>query len=581
MRSKHKKLASRASVAILAGTLLTGIAVQQATARSVAVDPYSDVDWSDFRQFKTQLHAHTTQSDGRMSVPQAIDSYRELGYEILSITDHDRATWPWTAFGRDPDELGMLAIAGNELSRHHHVNSLFTDFTTNSRNVEEAIRGAIESGGIVMLNHPSAHWWNGWGMRSLRAPEPAVTVPTEGDLRAATADDFTVATWFRTTDGGRNILLGNFGASDNGVINLELHTGNRVRIYLQPTHGTVMEINQDANALGINTRDGQWHHLAARRTSSELALFLNGREVGRSPITSDAFRSFAIGGDRLYLGRDGRTGATTLSGDLDLVRFWGTGLSDEEIAKLAEGAAPSQAPAFERCFEALGADQSQQLVADVHPVLKSSGQSSQALSFGNTLIVTDEAVAFYRDLFEKFPEMFGMEVINGTRPLTEYQLDRGLWDALLGEFMPERPIWGTATDDMHSTAHLGREWIMVLAEELEESQVRTAIENGTFYFSSIRVRPDGSESTDAPPAISSIRHNTRRGELRVSAEVNGEPVPESAYKWISHGKVVHTGSRYRYSRCRELPEDARYLRLEIYGEGGTTFTNPIGFTASN
>ncbi len=582
MRSKHiNSRKSRAMVALLTGAFLVGTAIQQAEARSVAIDPYGDVDWNDFGQFKAALHVHTTQSDGRMPVARVIDAYHELGYDILAITDHDRATWPWSNFGRDAEELGMLAIAGNELSRHHHANSLFTDFTTSTRNLDEAISGAVDSGGIVMLNHPAAHWWNGWGMRSLRAPDPTVTIQTAPELRAATEGDFTVATWFRTTDGGRNILLGNYASAQNGIVNLELHTGNRVRIYLQPTSGTVMEINQSADELGINTRDGEWHHLVARRTSSELALFLNGREIGRTPITSDAFRSYAVGGDVIYLGRDGRTGGTSLNGDLDLVRFWDAGLSDDEIAKLAEGAAPSQTPAFEKSFEAVDTEQSLTLVADVHPTLKSSGQSSKALRFGADTNVPDEAVAHYRQLFENHPEMFGMEVLNATRPLSEYPLDRGLWDALLSELMPERPVWGTATDDMHSEDHLNRDWVIVLADELDEDKVREAIVNGTFYFSSNRVRPDGSESTDAPPSITSIRHNTRRGELRVQAEVNGEPVPESDYKWISHGKVVHTGSRYRYSRCRELPEDARYLRLEIYGEGGTTFTNPIGFTASN
>lgn len=52
-------------------------------------------------------------------------------------------------------------------------------------------------------------------------------------LRSLPQGDFTIGARFRTTDKGRNILMGNYSPG-LGVLNLELHTGNRVRLYLQP-----------------------------------------------------------------------------------------------------------------------------------------------------------------------------------------------------------------------------------------------------------------------------------------------------------------------------------------------------------
>jgi D-alanine-D-alanine ligase len=91
----------------------------------VTRDPYERVDWSPWRPHKANLHSHTTASDGTQTPGAVIDEYQARGYDILAITDHDTyrngsgtgaSTWPWTAFGRDPDELGMLAVRGNEFS---------------------------------------------------------------------------------------------------------------------------------------------------------------------------------------------------------------------------------------------------------------------------------------------------------------------------------------------------------------------------------------------------------------------------------------------------------------------------------
>jgi len=93
--------------------------------RQVALDPYAEVDWASSVRCKANLHAHTTCSDGTLSPAEVIDAYAARGYDALAITDHDTfrndsgtgaATWPWTAHGRDPERLGMLAVRGTEFT---------------------------------------------------------------------------------------------------------------------------------------------------------------------------------------------------------------------------------------------------------------------------------------------------------------------------------------------------------------------------------------------------------------------------------------------------------------------------------
>lgn len=97
---------------------------------TLVYDPYEGIDWSSVQQLRTNLHTHTTQSDGALEPGVTIDKYHDQDYDILAITDHNVWTYPWTDFGRDPQKLGMIAVEGNELSRHHHTLGLFANLIT-------------------------------------------------------------------------------------------------------------------------------------------------------------------------------------------------------------------------------------------------------------------------------------------------------------------------------------------------------------------------------------------------------------------------------------------------------------------
>lgn len=138
----------------------------------VLANPYQDVDWYRHAQYKANLHTHTRQSDGLHSVAQVIDAYHRAGYHILALTDHDAVTWPWEEYGRNPEDLGMLAVQGNEISHAHHIGSYFCDYNIVSRrylpviggigrsaNVseEEILTGIAENNGLAVFFHPGYH----------------------------------------------------------------------------------------------------------------------------------------------------------------------------------------------------------------------------------------------------------------------------------------------------------------------------------------------------------------------------------------------------------------------------------------
>ena len=192
--------------------------------------------------------------------------------------------------------------------------------------------------------------------------------------------------------------------------------------------------------------------------------------------------------------------------------------------------------------------------------------------------VPDEVIQKYIAWFTQFPPnvLMGMEVVNKVHLHPEDEL---LWDALLGVMMPERPVWGFANDDMHVLA-IGPiplvevSWETFLAESLDETAIRGAMLNGSFYFSTCGTRLDpGLWDVNQVPKITEILHDEVAGTLTVNAVSGGAPLPEGDYKWISMGEVVQYGRVLDYKNTAGI---GNYVRAQLEGTGGTSFTNPFG-----
>ena len=153
-------------------------------------NPYETVNWSGYGQYKANLHTHTMVSDGWMNPQAVVGKYRDAGYHILAISDHNSVTWPWSEFSKfkaggktekriankelkpqeedwirsedlifkdvNPDDAGMAAIQANELSDHHHMNSFFNDHN-GTKTEEESLKATAAKHGLTVLNHPGRY----------------------------------------------------------------------------------------------------------------------------------------------------------------------------------------------------------------------------------------------------------------------------------------------------------------------------------------------------------------------------------------------------------------------------------------
>ena len=111
------------------------------------------------RWLKGNLHAHTTASDGRISIEECIKRYKEHGYDFLAITDHRKRF-----AGYQDDEI--LVIPAGEYHRNFigqppehafHITGVGIEqdiVQDDSFSPQDIVNAIKEAGGFCTLAHP-------------------------------------------------------------------------------------------------------------------------------------------------------------------------------------------------------------------------------------------------------------------------------------------------------------------------------------------------------------------------------------------------------------------------------------------
>jgi hypothetical protein len=137
-----------------------------------------------------ELHAHTTWSDGQLTLHELVDLYGEHGFDVLCITDHcvrlddpmPNAVdpWTWPAYiteiraeaERAQSEYGLLLVPGLELSDNRydpdlsaHALALGLD---QHISIDEGIVDALEAANDLHAAVIAAHPYSAGDVTSLR-----------------------------------------------------------------------------------------------------------------------------------------------------------------------------------------------------------------------------------------------------------------------------------------------------------------------------------------------------------------------------------------------------------------------------
>ncbi|MBR2867807.1 MAG: hypothetical protein IKB88_01915 [Clostridia bacterium] len=167
----------------------------------VITNPYERVDFDAWKAYKTQLHSHTTASDGFLKIDEYVQAHYDLNYDIVALTDHGTLNRGWNVApdlvpimraikkertgnlpvipiedelyqqylnGSAPSETrthsnGMIDVPlGNELNMATpfadcHLTGYYAEYGQGLAGVfgdyETPSKGVMEAGGISMLSH--------------------------------------------------------------------------------------------------------------------------------------------------------------------------------------------------------------------------------------------------------------------------------------------------------------------------------------------------------------------------------------------------------------------------------------------
>lgn len=107
--------------------------------------------------YRGNLHTHTKLSDGRRTPEEAVELYRQNGYDFIAITDHNK-TYPNREMG-DFTVLGGIELDWTDAEK----NKTFHVIGFGLENAIEKVPGElpwdiqkriVENGGLAMLGHP-------------------------------------------------------------------------------------------------------------------------------------------------------------------------------------------------------------------------------------------------------------------------------------------------------------------------------------------------------------------------------------------------------------------------------------------
>ena len=111
---KFKKIISL----LLAGTMVLGaspvFASDTAQKNYIIDNPYEGIDWDEWDDYKTQLHCHTTASDGYLTIDEFCRMHYALDYEIVALADHGTINKGWN---NEPDTVPLMRYIKKERTK--------------------------------------------------------------------------------------------------------------------------------------------------------------------------------------------------------------------------------------------------------------------------------------------------------------------------------------------------------------------------------------------------------------------------------------------------------------------------------
>ncbi|MFA6022956.1 MAG: LamG-like jellyroll fold domain-containing protein [Candidatus Pacearchaeota archaeon] len=171
---------------------------------------------------KANTHMHTTNSDGDSSPSVVVGLYRNLGYNILTITDHGFVTncTPFTNLSAN-----FLCVNSEEWTSTKHVVrvNVTAPYNNNAINLQNAVNAANDGGGFSIAAHPN---WSStiWSVSELTSLQNYTAMEIYNKvIERLTPDPYAIDKWDAVLKTGKKIF--GVASDDMHQVNIDLGYG--------------------------------------------------------------------------------------------------------------------------------------------------------------------------------------------------------------------------------------------------------------------------------------------------------------------------------------------------------------------
>lgn len=77
-------------------------------------NPYEEIDWDAWGEYKTQLHCHTTASDGFLTIDEFVRMHYAANFDIVALTDHGTINQGWNVV---PETVPLMRLIKKERTK--------------------------------------------------------------------------------------------------------------------------------------------------------------------------------------------------------------------------------------------------------------------------------------------------------------------------------------------------------------------------------------------------------------------------------------------------------------------------------
>lgn len=126
MKRRYLSVAKKALSVFLAVLFVSAVCpIALAAEKNYIIDnPYEGIDWDSWGMYKTQLHCHTTASDGFLTIDEFCKMHYATNYDIVALTDHGTLNRGWNVA---PEVVPLMRAIKKERTKNAPIEPIPDD----------------------------------------------------------------------------------------------------------------------------------------------------------------------------------------------------------------------------------------------------------------------------------------------------------------------------------------------------------------------------------------------------------------------------------------------------------------------